>query len=132
MSKDVAIRDSPIEGKGVYAARPFKKGDIVFDWRNAPHLTAQELKRLDDEQQKYIWHGKDGPVLVPEPERYVNHSCDSNTFVDDYRDIAKRDITRGEEITSDYSLDSSLDVPFDCNCGTARCKKRIGNTRTRT
>ena len=41
-------------------------------------------------------------VLLGEPERYVNHSCANNTGVEEFTDVAVRDILPGEEITSDY------------------------------
>jgi len=71
-------------------------------------------------------------VYVQEPERYTNHSCDPNIFVEVDDDgaryfTARRDIRAGEEITCDYSIDNSGDVWWHCDCGSARCRKTIYN-----
>ena len=57
--------------------------------------------------------------LMQIPERYVNHSCNANTFVKNNSDIAIRDIKKGEEITSNYSDSEPLD--FECKCGSENC-----------
>ena len=45
--------------------------------------------------------------LYSEPERYVNHSDDSNTIPDlkGWTDVAARDIKKGEMITTDATKD---------------------------
>jgi len=57
------------------------------------------------------------------PERYVNHSCNPNTKVNNFSDIAIRNIEIGEEITSDYS-GQGLEK-FKCKYGSEDCKKII-------
>lgn len=54
------------------------------------------------------------------PERYMNHSCDANTYVVGRSDVALRDILPGEEITSDY-LDLDTEN-FMCNCNAENCR----------
>lgn len=46
-------------------------------------------------------------MLYSEPERYVNHSKNPNTYQDlvDQQDIALRDIKEGEMITGDATKD---------------------------
>ena len=63
-------------------------------------------------------------VLIDEPARFVNHSCDSNTKAKDGCDVAVRDIKKGEEITADYVLEK-VPVGFECRCGSEKCKGRI-------
>ncbi len=59
------------------------------------------------------------------PERYVNHSCVANTQVKDFCDVAVRDISKGEEITSDYSEGLLSGFSMRCNCGSKNCRKII-------
>lgn len=59
------------------------------------------------------------------PEKYVNHSCNANTYSDNFCDIAKRDIKEGEEITADYSKDMLTNDFMKCNCESKDCKKII-------
>ena len=52
--------------------------------------------------------------------RYINHSCDPNTFMrctaDRAEFYARRDIRRGEELTVDYG-ESHHDGRLACRCG---------------
>jgi hypothetical protein len=63
------------------------------------------------------------------PERYINHSCDPNTYVKTVKGkrlvIARREIAAGEEITYDYSINSSGNTIWLCGCGAARCRREI-------
>ncbi|MFH0814584.1 MAG: SET domain-containing protein-lysine N-methyltransferase [Candidatus Falkowbacteria bacterium] len=63
----IIIKKSKIQGKGVFAARDFKKGDIVIKWRPKKILTREQAEAL--------------------PES---------------------------------------DVPFECMCGSKKCRKKIG------
>ncbi|MBI4896242.1 MAG: SET domain-containing protein [Candidatus Aenigmarchaeota archaeon] len=90
---DVIVRKSKVEGIGVFAARDFKKGEIVLDWSDSPILTPKQAKSITEEE-KYIYYKRDTRVLVNPPARFVNHSCDPNTFIRDFSGIAKRDIKK--------------------------------------
>ena len=109
MKNDVTIGEGSMSGKGLYAARDFKKGETVIAYELQP-LTFQELKTLAPED--YVaTHTVNGQIyLYPEPVRYVNHSEDPNVKNDHVQraDIALRDITKGELITVDARYD---DVP---------------------
>ncbi|MHC5034292.1 MAG: SET domain-containing protein-lysine N-methyltransferase, partial [Planctomycetota bacterium] len=63
------------------------------------------------------------------PERYINHSCDPNSFVRAVLGtryvFARRDIAAGEEITYDYCVDGEGDTVWTCNCGSDRCRHTI-------
>lgn len=123
--EDVIVRESKIEGKGVFAARGFKKGEVVLKWNDSPILTSEQAEKFSKEEKKYIYYEGDKRVLVKPPARFVNHSCDPNVIVRDFCDIAKRDIKKGEEITEDYSKENNPDLKFKCNCGSKNCKKFI-------
>ena len=60
--------------------------------------------------------------MVTPPARFVNHSCDPNTFLHNFCGIAKRDIKKGEEITEDYSKENNPDFRLECKCGSKNCK----------
>jgi len=61
---------------------------------------------------------------MQKPERYINHSCDSNTVPKNNCDVAISKIEKGEEITSDYSKIESLD-DFKCKCESKNCKLNL-------
>ncbi len=122
----VKVRRSGIDGLGVFALRPFSAGEVVLRWNVSKRVSRGQASGLPDAEQNYL-HPYDGEslVVVQPPERYVNHSCDNNTLVRDFCDVAVRDILAGEEITSDYEADGA-GQKFECRCGSAKCRGSIG------
>jgi SET domain-containing protein len=120
---EVVIKPSDIHGKGVFASRDFKMGEAVLLWDRSDIISAEEFKKLADDEKRYVCFEDGLYVRMQEPERYVNHSCDSNTIVKQFSDIAIRDIKKGEEITSNYNKDSSVIVKFRCGCAKCLCVK---------
>lgn len=106
---DVSIGEGVMSGKGVYAARDFKKDEVVLTYELTP-LTFAEFKALSPEDYAAT-HTVNGQIyLYSEPARYVSHSDDLNVKNDHEQraDIALRDIKNGELITVDARHD---DVP---------------------
>lgn len=103
---DVIIGKGNLTGKGVYANKDFKKGEIVTKY-NLKKLTKDEYKNLP-KSEKMFTHKHWGVIyLYLEPDRYVNHSKTPNTYQDliNKCDIALRDIKKGEMITTDATKD---------------------------
>src|SRR5262249_51493433 len=64
--------------------------------------------------------------------RYVNHSCDPNSFIDKKDRVlrALRPIHPFEEITFDYLVnESEIASPFQCDCGVPNCRRLIRKER---
>lgn len=61
-------------------------------------------------------------VLCWDIGRYMNHSCEANTYSPglDF-EIAIRDIEVGEQLTSDYGA-LNLEETLTCRCGSAACR----------
>ena len=98
-------------GQGVFANRDFKKGEVVIQYHLKP-LTQKEWQELPRKEKEFT-HTHWGKVyLYLEPERYVNHSENPNTYQDlnKSRDIALRDIKKGEEIKTDAKKDETRSV----------------------
>lgn len=49
---DVIVKKSKIDGKGVFAARDFKKGEIVIKWDISHELTPEEVKKTPRNRKK--------------------------------------------------------------------------------
>ena len=99
---DVIIGKGNLARKGVYANRDFKKGEVVVKYNLKP-LTKEEHKNLP-KSEKMFTHTRWGVTyLYFEPERYVNHSKNPNTYQDfiNQCDVAIRDIKKGDMITCD-------------------------------
>ena len=61
-------------------------------------------------------------MVMQAPERYINHSCDPNVFIKNWKIIAMKPIKKGEEIVFDYSINSDFPVAFRCRCGAKSCR----------
>ncbi|MBT3297370.1 SET domain-containing protein-lysine N-methyltransferase [archaeon] len=123
---NIIIKESHISGKGIFAGKDFKKGEVVMVWDFSYKIKRNEIKNLSLEDQNHLnYIGKGNYVIMKSPEKYVNHSCHTNTYVDNEKDIALRDINKGEEITTDYSVNSMEDWEMPCSCGSKNCRKVI-------
>jgi|SRR3989344_6919474 len=99
---DVIIGKGNLAGKGVYANRDFKKGEIVITYHLIP--LADDEYGDSPESERMFMHERRGTIyLYSEPERYVNHSPTPNTYQDFVKnaDVALKEITKGEMITTD-------------------------------
>jgi SET domain-containing protein len=126
-SENVEVKDSPIQGKGLFARRDIKEGETVLAWDVSHPVTEEEFSKMNEGEKAYVAKYRDGLILVQEPERYINHSCEPNTRSEDGKDIAIRDIREGEEVTSNYSQDLADGEEMECLCKTASCKGIIKN-----
>lgn len=124
MNKNIIVKKSKINKKGVFAARDFKKGEVVLKWKPKA-LKKSEAEKLKDSQKHYLHKTSNNKYyLIQPPERFVNHSCEANTQVKNSScDVAIRDIKKSEEITSCYGKDAL--ALFVCKCGSKNCKNVI-------
>lgn len=129
---DVIIKKSDIHGRGVFAARNFKRGEIVLQWDTTHVISEKEFNEMTHDDQRYVTFLDNTYVVMQEPERYVNHSCDANTLAQQHCDIAKRTIQRDEEITADYREELPPDAHMKCNCKSKNCVKTIKAPRKNT
>ncbi|OQA22434.1 MAG: SET domain protein [Chloroflexi bacterium ADurb.Bin360] len=121
----ILIKTSAIHGRGVFAARSFHEGEIILEIDDS-HIVEDEstLTKEDWEFNVDCFDGK--TVIMQEPERSINHSCDPNSYtrtVDGVRKvIARRDIVAGEELTYDFTINGDNEGAFPCHCGAKRCR----------
>ena len=126
MAEKVSIRTSTIHGRGVFACRDFKKGEPIHVWDTTHVVSLQEYERLPKTEQAYVDRREDGSLIMMQPpEKYVNHSCEPNTSAIEGRDVALRDIKKGEELTTDYASHAPPGWSMRCCCGSKRCRKVI-------
>jgi SET domain-containing protein len=130
------VGHSAIHGYGVYATRPFRRGEVII---HADGVIYREHDTFDDEYALILPgyepgpDGDEGPPIyydLADQTRWINHSCDPNSEVDSRWDpelrmaypwwVALCDIAAGEEITYDYAFAGHLAVP--CACGARACR----------
>lgn len=107
------------EGMGVFSLKDFKKGDFIgfFEGGLVERRTRTTLQFAPD---FHVEPAENSPF------RYLNHSCDPNSYFVGRNLYAWRDIRAGEEITIDYNChEPELASPFKCKCAAARCVGEI-------
>ncbi len=127
MSKfHVHVATSPMQGQGVFADRGFKTGELVLEIDDT-HVVTDETQLTQEQHDFDLDYIGDKQILMQSPEKYINHSCEPNTFVKTKNGVrqvlAMRDISRGEEITYDYAVNGDNDGTFSCHCGSEKCRK---------
>lgn len=77
----VTIGPGKLAGKGVYAARAFKKGELVVPY-NLKELSQAEFDALPEGEWEWTHTFWGRIYLFPEPARYVNSDASPNTYPD--------------------------------------------------
>jgi SET domain-containing protein len=126
---DVEARPSPIEGLGLFALRDFAAGETILV-RREREVTAERPLRAGEREEHcdYLEGGR--VVYLGSPERHLNHSCEANAYIRErafggHEIAARRAISTGEEITNDYSMNSSGPGTWSCACGASTCRGAI-------
>jgi hypothetical protein len=102
----VYIGKGDLAGRGVYASRDIKQGEVVISYRLIP-LSCDEFDDLPKSERMFTHVHRGQIFLYGEPERFVNHDDNPNTIQDLERqcDVAKVDIRKGQMITTDSNMD---------------------------
>ncbi|MDP9000121.1 MAG: SET domain-containing protein-lysine N-methyltransferase [Myxococcota bacterium] len=127
----VDFRNSPIAGRGVFARRHFKAGDVVVAY--APkqrRVDARHPEAVAAAETKLTLLSEGRSVIIPDtsvPGGWLcNHSCNPNAAI--FSDGAgriqcTRPIAPGEEVTIFYGWVSHNEPRRDpCRCGAPRCR----------
>jgi SET domain-containing protein len=124
--KNAVVKKSSISGKGVFAAKDFKESEMILKIDDS-HVVIDPTKLTKEQHEfelDYLANGK--IVFLQSPERYINHSCDPNSYAKTMHGVRKlvamRGIKNGEEITFDYSINGYNDGTFGCHCGSKNCR----------
>ena len=121
---DVVVKRSKINGLGIFAARNFKKEAVVIKWNAYRELQKQDVENLSKADREHVSFIEGKYILVP-ADCWVNHSCDSNVRLENFAYVAKKDIKKGDELTTDYRKESESGFSMKCTCGSKKCKGTI-------
>lgn len=90
------VKKSGIHGKGLFAARNVKAGEVLGSIKYNP---------VDEDGPYVLWLGEQG-IKVDCELKFINHSKKPNAcYCDDLDVVALKNIKKGEEITHDYGDD---------------------------
>jgi SET domain-containing protein len=124
---------SAIEGRGLVAIAPIAKDEIVAI-KGGHIVDTATMNALPGRLGNSDVQIADGFHLVALDEAeyeavmlFINHSCEPNVgFAGNVVLVAMRDISPGEELTTDYALFDDYDGTMRCQCRTPSCRHTIG------
>jgi len=132
ISPKAGVRESSIQGRGLFAEEPIEKGEIVCIKGGyiLNRRTLQEVtKTLGPAEIQIAEDLFIGPLSEQEREGgmiFSNHSCEPNIGVQgQVVFVALRDIQPGEELTHDWATTDDDSYEMECKCGAGACRRVI-------
>ena len=128
----LTVANSSIDGRGCFAAAPFRAGQVVAEYIGEKVSRAEAARRRRG-RRRYSLCALDAEWAVDgraggNATQYINHSCDPNCEAEvvDGRILirARRDVSAGEEITVDYQSSYHSDRKR-CWCQSGNCRGTI-------
>lgn len=125
----VTVKKSRIAGKGAYALQNIPQrrkigdlGGVIISMKEARQLIKDleviNMVELDDNLAL-------NASVNPNDMRFINHSCDPNTFMRVMKNrvefYALRNIRKGEELSCDYG-ETHHEGTLSCRCGAKNCR----------
>jgi len=135
----IQVRRSGIHGKGVFALRPLRKGEVVIEYTGELITWREAIRRHphdpQDPHHTFFFHIDDQRVIDAKvggnAARWINHACRPNCEADeqDGRVYIKalRSIACGAELFYNYGLSvderytPTLKKLYGCRCGSRGC-----------
>lgn len=122
------VRRSRLVGRGLFAGAPIAKRAKIGEFEGEV-IGLREARRRARGRCVIAIVELEGHALDATRSRrgfrFINHSCDPNTFMrctaERAEFYARRAIARGEELTVDYG-ESHHDGRLRCRCGAANCR----------
>ena len=129
LSAKTVIRRSSIEGKGLFARRPIRKGEIVAI-KGGHILDRRALARVKGRIAHAYVQIADGFFIgaataaeVRRNKIFINHSCAPNVgILGQIIFVTMRDIRAGEELTYDWAMEENVPAKTRCRCGAPACR----------
>ncbi len=136
----IQVRRSGVHGKGVFALRPIKRGEVVIEYTGEVINWKEALRRHPhdpkDPHHTFYFHIDDEWVIDAKhggnAARWINHACEPNCEADEQGGRvfikALRNIAAGTELFYDYGLvidmryTPKVKREYACRCGAKRCR----------
>ncbi len=129
LSKLVRVKNSGIDGRGIFARQPIPAGTKIGELAGEL-ITQREARRRARLLQRIAIVELDNGMAIDASVdgnefRYINHNCEPNVrmraYVHRCSFFARRDIQRGEELVCDYG-ETHHDGKLPCRCGATNCR----------
>jgi hypothetical protein len=124
---------SAIDRRGITATEPIARHEIV-GIKGGHIMDSAALAALPESLRDSDVQIADDFFLAASEEAeyesvmlFLNHSCEPNVgLAGNIVLVAMRDISAGEELTTDYALFDDYDGQMTCHCGTSSCRGTVG------
>lgn len=138
--KKIKVGKSKTSGKGAFAEEPIKKGELIMRMegpRADMRAVARRYRRGEIRWDDPFEIGGGQYIILEKVPLSINHSCRPNAGIRSENELfALRTITKGEELSYDYSTVVGKNAPGErdwkmrCKCGSPNCRQSIGNWQT--
>jgi len=136
----VVVKRSGVHGKGVFANRDFKRGEVIIEYKGEIITWDEALRRHphdpSDPNHTFYFHLDDQFVIDGKyhgnAAKWINHACAPNCEADQQGNKvfikARRAIKAGTELFYDYGLvideplTAKLKKEYRCLCGSPKCR----------
>ncbi|MEZ4699746.1 MAG: SET domain-containing protein [Rhodothermales bacterium] len=118
-------------GRGVFAARHFKPGELILTF-SGPRIDHTSPLHHTEHAGNLLQTGKYTYIYPDAPGLYVNHSCEPNAGIFPHRRlVALTPVEPGEEIRFDYSTTMDDGIwTLNCLCGQPTCRHVVTDFKT--
>jgi len=114
-------------GKGLFAARDLRKGEVVADLTGGKIEYAKKATDLSLLAGDYYVQFEEEGYIHQEDVICMNHSCQPNCgFSGKFKIVAMREIKKNEELNFDYAMSEDSDWRMDCKCDNENCRGVVG------
>ncbi len=135
LSPKTTIKKSPVHGRGLFALKPLKKGEIIAI-KGGYIFNKKTLKKIENkiedsyiQIEKNFYIGSIKKSQLKGNKIFINHSCDPNVGIrGQITFVAMRNIKTGEELTYDWAMENDEKAgpwSLKCNCKKKNCRKII-------
>ncbi|MCX6815833.1 MAG: SET domain-containing protein-lysine N-methyltransferase [Candidatus Aenigmarchaeota archaeon] len=124
--ENLVVRRVGKKGMGVFSNKPFKKGQMILRINTRDRITKKNESKMTNYDWNHVnaWGCKKYYRMKP-PEKFINHSCNPNSFDKGGLLYAMKRIKKGDEVTLDYSIGGVEDWKMVCKCGGGNCRKIV-------
>lgn len=124
--KCVFIKKTNGKGFGIFALRDFRKGEIILRMDRSDRITKKNESKMSRDDWNHVnTCGYNKYFRLKPPERFINHSCDPNSYDKNGILYTIRKIKKNREITYDYSISGVENWKMLCKCGSKKCRKIV-------
>jgi len=135
LKKKFIVQLDPKKGNCLLAAQNILEGELIYQYEEKAHRLVSK-SRVDkewDQRFKQFFTDFCWPIseelwvmwdVEPDSWKPINHSCDPNSWIDGLDLVARKPISKGEEITMDYGTMYAIEQgpKFVCHCNSPLCR----------